>query len=88
LAISVKRAINKEIQESKIFSILLDETTDVSHTEQVSFVRYVHNMKRKERFIQVCNVHSTRGDALKNLVMTLLEEIYLKIKIENIPVRL
>lgn len=83
LAISVKRVIKKEIQESKIFSILLDETTDVSHTEQVSFVvRYVHNMKIKERFIQVCNVHSTSGDALENLVMTLLEENYLKI--ENI----
>lgn len=83
MAISVKRVIKKEIQESKIFSILLDETTDVSHTEQVSFVvRYVHNMKIKERFIQVCNVHSTSGDALENLVMTLLEENDLKI--ENI----
>ncbi len=83
LAISVKHVIKKEIQESKIFSILLDETTDVSHTEQVSFVvRYVHNMKIKERFIQVRNVHSTSGDALENLVMTLLEENDLKI--ENI----
>lgn len=38
LAISVKRVIREEIQESKIFLILLDEMTDVSHTEQVSFV--------------------------------------------------
>lgn len=81
LAISVKRVIREEIQESKIFSILLDETTDVSHTEQVSFVvRYVHNMKIKERFIQVCNVHSTSRDALENLVMVLLEENDLKIE--------
>lgn len=81
LAISVKRVIREEIQESKIFSILLDETTDVSHTEQVSFVvRYVHNMKIKERFIQVCNVHSTSRDALENLVMALLEENDLKIE--------
>ncbi|XP_034151423.1 zinc finger MYM-type protein 1-like [Esox lucius] len=53
LAISVKCVIREEIQERKIFSIILDETTDVSHTEQVSFVvRYVHNMNIKERFIQ------------------------------------
>lgn len=58
----------------------MDETTDVSHAEQVSFVvRYVHNMKIKERFIQVCNVHSTSRDALENLVMALLEENDLKI---------
>lgn len=42
LAISVKWVIQKEIQESKTFSILMDETTDAAHTEQVSFViRYV-----------------------------------------------
>ncbi|CAM4735718.1 unnamed protein product [Leuciscus chuanchicus] len=83
LAISVKHVFREEIQESRIFSILLNETTDVSHTEQVSFVvRYVHNMKIKERFIQVCNVHSTSGDALESLLMAVLEENDLKI--ENI----
>lgn len=57
----------------------MDETSDVSH-EQVSFVvRYAHNMKIKEPFIQVCNVHSTNGDALENLVMAILEENDLKI---------
>ncbi len=53
----------------------MNETTDVSHTEQASFVvRYVHNMKIKEHFLQVCNVHSTSGDALEKIVMALLEE--------------
>lgn len=80
LAISVRCVIQIEIQESKIFSIVIDETKDVSHSEQVSFVvRHVHNMKLKERFIQVCNVHSTSGDALENLVLALLEENDLKI---------
>lgn len=69
LARSERRAIQTEIQEREIFSILIDETTDVSHTDQVSFiVRHVH-MQIKERFIQMCNVHSTSGDALENLVM-------------------
>ncbi len=58
----------------------MDETTDVSHTEQVSFVaRYVHSMKIKEHFIHVCDVHSTSRNALENLVMALLEENDLKI---------
>ena len=83
LAISVKRVIQKEIQESKTFSILMDETTDAAHTEQVSFViRYVHNMQIKERFLQVCNVHTTSGDALEKVVIVLLEENDLKL--ENI----
>jgi hypothetical protein len=83
LAISVKRVIQKEIQESKTFSILMDETTDAAHTEQVSFViRYVHNMQIKERFLQVCNVHTTSGDALEKVVIALLEENDLKL--ENI----
>ncbi|KAK0134421.1 Zinc finger MYM-type protein 1 [Merluccius polli] len=50
----------KEMDESKTFSILLDETTDVSHVEQVSFVvRFVHQMEIKERFLQVCDVSGT-----------------------------
>ncbi|KAJ8364956.1 hypothetical protein SKAU_G00137870 [Synaphobranchus kaupii] len=36
-------------------------------------------MEIKERFIQVCNVQSTSGDALEKLVMALLEENDLKI---------
>lgn len=64
----------------------MDETTDVSHTEQVSFVvRYVHNMEIKERFLQVCNVESTTGDALEKLLIALLKENNLKI--DNIRVQ-
>lgn len=66
------------MQECEIFSILMDETTDVLHTKQVLF-RYVHDMEIKELFIQVCNVESTSGDALEKLVMALLKENNLKI---------
>ncbi|XP_064101731.1 zinc finger MYM-type protein 1-like [Macrobrachium nipponense] len=73
LAISVRRVILEEIHKSKIFSILIDETSDVSHTEQVSFVvRYVHDLKIKERFIQVFNVQSTTGEALEKEVISML----------------
>lgn len=70
----MRYVILKEI-EAKIFSILLDETTDVSHSEQVSFVvRFVHDFQIKERFIQVCHVKSTSGKDLEEVVMTLLSE--------------
>ncbi|XP_030214602.1 zinc finger MYM-type protein 1-like isoform X3 [Gadus morhua] len=81
LSVYVKRIIQKEVTEASQFSILLDETTDVSHIEQVSFVvRYVHNMTIKERFVQLCDVASTTGEALENVVMKLLEQNNLNIQ--------
>lgn len=69
------------MQESKIFLIVIDETADVSHPEQVSFVvRYAHTRKTRERFIQVCNMHSTSRDAQGNLVVALLEQNDLEIE--------
>ncbi|XP_068242196.1 zinc finger MYM-type protein 1-like [Palaemon carinicauda] len=80
LAISVRRVILEEIHKSKIFSILMDETTDVSHTEQVSFVViYVHDFKIKEHFIQVFNVQSTTGEALEKEVISMLNKNNLNI---------
>lgn len=66
---------------------LIDEATDVSHPEQVSFVvRYVHTRETKERFIHVCYMHSTSGDALGNLVAALLEQNDLEIEIIQVKV--
>ncbi len=75
LRTQVRNVILKEIKEAKMFSILLDETTDVSHSEQVSFVvRFVHELQIKKRFIQVCHVKSTTGQDLEEVVMALLSE--------------
>ena len=81
LSLYVKRIIQKEVTEASQFSILLNETSDVSHIEQVSFVvRYVHDMTIKERFIQLCDVVSTTGEALETVVMKLLQENNLPLK--------
>lgn len=54
LAISARRVTLEEIHKSKIFSTLVDETTDVSHTGHVSsVVRCEHDSKIRERFMQV-----------------------------------
>jgi len=71
----VRNVILKEINEAKIFSILLHETTDVSHSEQVLFVvRFVHDIQINERFIQLCHVKSTTGKDLEEVVLTLWSE--------------
>lgn len=70
LAISVKQVIQKEIQDSKIFSIVLDETTDAAHTQRVSFViRYVHNMQITESFQGVVFIPQ-----LEKVMIAVLEE--------------
>ncbi|KAK0134978.1 Zinc finger MYM-type protein 1 [Merluccius polli] len=73
LATFTRTEIRKEM-EVKIYSILVDETTDVSHCEQVSFVvRYVSEMDVKERFLQVCNVSTTTGEEMEKTVLDLLQ---------------
>lgn len=73
LALYVRKVIRSEIQDASIFSILLDGTTDISHSEQVSFaIRFVHQMEIKERFIGLCHVDSTTGEEVEKLVMRVL----------------
>lgn len=63
--------MRSEIQDASIYSILLDGTTDISHTEQASFaVRFVHQMEIKERFIGLCHVDSTTREELEKVVMS------------------
>ena len=58
LADDVVKRICVDIKEAKYFSLLLDEATDISRHEQVSFVlRFVTNLgKVQERFIGVVKV--------------------------------
>ena len=43
--------ILKEIDESKLFSILLDDTTDVSNVEKVSFAMWQEQQERNWRML-------------------------------------
>ena len=47
----VRRLIKKEIHDAKYFTVLADETKDISKREQLSIAfRYVHDFKTIERF--------------------------------------
>lgn len=51
----VRRVTLNGMDKLKMFAIMLDETTDVSHVKQVFFiVHFVHKMVIKEYFLQVC----------------------------------
>ena len=55
----VTEIILKEIKESKFYSVIFDETTDISHLSQMSLViRYVHKAVVKENFIAFIDCHA------------------------------
>lgn len=54
----IQSEIIKEIKQSRFYSIMFDETTDLSHVSQMSLVlRYVFNDKIKENFIEFIDCH-------------------------------
>lgn len=54
----IQSEIIKEIKQSRFYSIMFDETTDLSHVSQMSLVlRYVFNDKIKESFIEFIDCH-------------------------------
>lgn len=77
----VRREIQREI-EAEMYFLLLEETTDVLHQEQVLFVvRYLHHIEIRERFIEMCIVDTTTGQELENAVLSLLLKNGLQLKI-------
>jgi len=58
----VQEVIQAEVAESQFFSVMCDETTDVSTKNQISTVlRFVSNGEVRERFIGFDNVSALSG---------------------------
>ncbi|KAL3269061.1 hypothetical protein HHI36_008144 [Cryptolaemus montrouzieri] len=69
LGTTIKNYILNKVRESKYFSIILDCTSDVSHTEQITVIlRYVvlnsetKNVTICESFIGICPITSSTGE--------------------------
>ena len=84
MAKHVKANIVREIKSAKYFSIMVDCTPDVSHTEQLSLiVRYVHIEEKtvtiKERFMGFDTLDKQVAESYKNAVIGILNEYSLDI---------
>ncbi|XP_065674062.1 uncharacterized protein LOC136091006 [Hydra vulgaris] len=79
-------AIINEAHMAIYYSILVDGTPDVSHTEQITFVlRFVYfgTDKRwtvKERFLRVENLEKKIGADIAKLIMDVLEQNEIDLK--------
>jgi len=70
-----------DISQCKYFSILADEATDVSQTEQLSLaVRFIKDTKVHEEFLCFVPVSSTTGKDLASTILTQLSQLGLNLE--------
>ena len=73
--------IAAEARSSDYFGIFVDETADISRTEQVSlFLRYIFNGETKETFTGFYSTKSTEGEVLYELVKTAISKLELRLE--------
>lgn len=75
-----QETILARVKEAKLFSLIFDETTDISHTEQLSLsFRYFYNGEIKEEFLTFCNayemIHVDDANAERRLTGVALSRI-------------
>ena len=73
--------IAAEARSSDYFGLVVDETADISRTEQISlFLRYIFNGESKETFTGFYSTKSTEGDVLHELVKTAISKLELRLE--------
>jgi hypothetical protein len=81
LAEMVREQIIEEVKESIYFSVLVDETKDVSHKEQISFVlRYFAHKQVHESFIDFKPADGLNAQSLSALIVRTLTSYGLDIR--------
>ena len=72
----IQLEIVRRVKKSGVFAVLMDETTDVSHKEQIAiFVRYVsttENIAIEERMLALVDIDVTTGEGLSKLLVNAL----------------
>ena len=77
----IRERITNDVRVSGWYSIILDETSDISKTEQVSlFLSFTVNGTKKEAFIAFYSTKSTEGEVLYELVKSTVTELNLDLK--------
>ena len=84
MAKTVINEITKEVKQSKYFSIIVDSTPDVTHSDQLTFIlRYVNDEDEgvpKERFLEFMKNQGRTGEELAKAVFTFLQNHDLDIR--------
>ena len=73
--------ICKDVRESRWYGIIIDETSDISRDEQVSFcLSYLANGTMKEAFVGFHATKTTDGEALYKLVKEVMNDLQLELQ--------
>ncbi|KAG8171727.1 hypothetical protein JTE90_022423 [Oedothorax gibbosus] len=83
IGVNLRSQIVENVKESKFFSIICDETTDVSRKEQLTFcVRYIdrRNCVTKEEFLGFVELKSTTSCSIKAAIDAEMDELGLSYK--------
>jgi hypothetical protein len=81
VADSVRTMIKKEVQSAHFYTMMGDETKDISKSEQLSLVlRYLYNGITHERFISFTKCDNLNSDAIFSYIMTGLRDIDVDIR--------
>ena len=77
----IRERITNDVRASGWYGIILDETSDISRTEQVSLcLSFALNGTKKEAFIGFYSTKSTEGEVLYELVKSSITELNLDLK--------
>lgn len=85
VGMQVRNQIIARVKKAGIYAVMMDETTDCSHKEQVAiFVRYLHESDNtcqvEERMIGLVSTTDTTGLALAELLVSCLSKNNLEVK--------
>ncbi|CAH3178910.1 unnamed protein product [Porites lobata] len=70
-----------DVRESRWYGIIIDETSDISRDEQVSFcLSYLANGTKKEAFVGFHATKTTDGEALYKLVKEVMNDLQLELQ--------
>jgi Domain of unknown function (DUF4371) len=74
---AIQSEVVSQVKAANVFSVLMDETTDVSHKEQVAvYVRYVSEsnatVEVQERLLALVDTDNTTGESLAGLLVSCL----------------
>ena len=77
----VLERISKEVQEAQYYSLLVDETRDISKIEQISImVRYALNRSVYERFLGYVAAKELNAEALAGYIISFLTQVGLSLQ--------